>query len=140
MNASEAALNSRPSWGCNPLCSAARGRFLVLLLLSSLVGAWGAAGEAWERDLRAKLGKSVTVEFRDVTLGEALQSLGKLADVPIRIDAAIALCKCVLTDDATRFSHIHLPGEVAILDKLICRQAPSLCFLPQICRNLRIRL
>jgi len=44
---------------------------------------------AWERDLREKLKKPVTVEFHEASLKEACETLSKLAGVPIRIDPAI---------------------------------------------------
>ncbi|MBM4043242.1 MAG: hypothetical protein FJ290_32540 [Planctomycetes bacterium] len=47
------------------------------------------APEPWEQELRAKLRKPITVEFRDATLEDALASIAKLADVPIRLDPAV---------------------------------------------------
>jgi len=43
---------------------------------------------AWERNLHEKLKKPVSVEFREASLAEACETLGKLAGVPIRVAPA----------------------------------------------------
>ncbi|MBM4034999.1 MAG: hypothetical protein FJ291_24925 [Planctomycetes bacterium] len=71
---------------------------------------------AWERELRAKLSKPVTVEFREASLAQACETLSKLANVSIRIDPAVAA-----QGTPIRLAECAMPAESVL--RWICRFA-----------------